>query len=59
MTFSKIVIVTLKDGFKFEALLKETDKGWEAFVPHTGNTGYGFSQKEAIVDALNESTAGL
>lgn len=56
---SKTVTVTMKDGKKFKACLHETDNGWMAYLPHLDSTGYGMTQREAIVDALNEASAGL
>ncbi|ATI99462.1 hypothetical protein [Salmonella phage SP01] len=56
---SKTVTVTMKDGKKFKACLHETDRGWMAYLPHLDSTGYGMTQREAIVDALNEASAGL
>lgn len=56
---TKHITVTLTNGFKFEAELTETDNGWKAYLPHTNTVGHGYSQKDAIVDALNEGSAGL
>ncbi|QGH45284.1 hypothetical protein [Bacteriophage Eos] len=56
---TKRVTVKLTDGSIFEAELKETDNGWEAYLPHLNTVGHGYSQKDAIVDALNEASAGL
>lgn len=53
------VTVKLTDGSVFVAEVAETEDGWEAYIPHLDATGRGRSQKEAIVDALNESSAGL
>ncbi|WDR22147.1 hypothetical protein PJM41_0062 [Salmonella phage vB_SenS_UTK0009] len=56
---SKTVKVTLTNGQTFEVVLTERCGDWEAYIPHLGSTGHGATQKSAVVDALNEASAGL
>lgn len=52
--------VTLTDGTEFSAQVTLLEDGyWEVYLPHVNSTGRGWTQQQAIVDALNEASAGL
>lgn len=59
MSEFKTIRISLKSGETFQAKVRPSGSGWEAFIPHLGATGFGFTQLDAIVDAFNEASAGL
>lgn len=59
MSDFKCMRIVLESGETFIAKVRPYNSGWEAFIPHLGATGYGFSQRDAIADAFNEASAGL
>ena len=59
MSEFETIRVSLKSGETFQAKARSVGSGWEVFIPHLGTTGYGFTKKDAIVDAFNEASAGL
>lgn len=60
MSLTKTVKVTLTDGTEFSAQVTLLEDGyWEVYLPHVNSTGRGWTQQQAIVDALNEASASL